>query len=985
MLRLVPLLIVVGAVSFSLGAEPDFARDIQPILAKACYSCHGPEKQKGGLRLDSKASAFGAADEPGAILPKQSDKSPLYQRIISKDSGERMPPKGEALPAEQARLIKAWIDAGASWPETKVATEEVWWSLKALKKPAVPNFTDQEKARFQNPIDAFIYAELKKKGFGFSPEADRRTLIRRLSFDLLGLPPTPEAVEAFVNDRDPKAYEKLVGRLLNSPQYGERWARHWLDVVHYGDSHGYDKDKPRPNAWPYRDYVIRSFNSDKPYGRFIQEQLAGDTLFPGQRDGIEALGFISAGPWDFIGHAELPEDKIDGKIARHLDRDDMVATTMSSFQSLTVHCAQCHNHKFDPISQEDYYRLQAVFAALDRTDKSYDLDPKVAARRLALQNQRQTLEEQRQKLQDELVTLGGPQLADLNRRLIQAKKPRAEQRPEFGYHSNIEAKQETVKWVQIDLGQPKAFESIALFACDDDFNNIGAGFGFPVRFKVETSDDPLFKEKVHLIVDRTESDFPNPGTKPQTFSTPGSIARYLRITATKLAPRQNDFIFALAELEARDAAGKNIAKGAAVTSLDSIEALPRWSRRNLTDGLFPGQANTENAEKLQAERLALIQRVTSKEWKEQLRACESVLFDIRNQLAKLPPQQAVYAGTIHTGGGTFVGTGAQGGKPRPIYFLKRGDVKSPGREVAAGPLASIPQMANSFPLPADHAEGARRAALAQWITHSDNPLTWRSIVNRVWLYHLGRGLVDTPNDFGRMGQSPTHPELLDWLAADFRDGKQSFKELHRLIVSSTTYRQASIESPELQRVDANNTLYGRMTRRKLEAEAVRDSMLAVAGKLDLKMGGPAFQDFVVDKPEHSPHYEYHLYDPEDPKTHRRSVYRFIVRSQLQPFMASLDCADPALLVDKRNQTISPLQALALLNNPLSVTLAKHFAKRIETMAPDTPGRLQAAFRLAFTRQPTEAELRELTAYANQHGLANACRVILNMNEFVFVD
>jgi len=268
--------------------------------------------------------------------------------------------------------------------ELTSSTKARLWSLQPLQQPAIPHFSASNPAD-ANPIDAFVRAKLDEKGLQRAPPADRRTLIRRLYFDLTGLPPTPEQIDAFVADPDPRAYAKLVDHLLDSPRYGERWARHWLDVVHYGETHGYDKDKPRPNAWPYRDYVIRAFNEDKPYARFVQEQLAGDVLFPGTRDGIEALGFIAAGPWDLIGHEEVPETKIDGKIARHLDRDDMVMNTMQTFNSLTVQCAQCHDHKFDPIAQADYYRLQAVFAAIDRTNKKYDPDPAVAQQRAELE------------------------------------------------------------------------------------------------------------------------------------------------------------------------------------------------------------------------------------------------------------------------------------------------------------------------------------------------------------------------------------------------------------------------------------------------------------------------------------------------------------------------------------------------------------------------------------------------------------------------
>ena len=301
-------------------------------------------------------------------------------------------------------------------------------------------------------------------------------------------------MDAFVNDKDANAYEKLVDKLLASPQYGERWARYWLDVVHFGETHGYDKDQPRPNAWPYRDYVIRALNSDKPYGRFVAEQIAGDVLYPGTVDGIEALGFLAAGPWDFIGHVEVPESKIDGKVARHLDRDDFVSNTIGTFMGLTVHRAQCHNHKFDPVSQEDYYRLQAVFAAIDRTDKAYDADPKIAAKRAELEATKKNAAAKIAELNAEARKKAGADLVALEKQLTDAMKPAHAPKPaEFGYHSQLSAKQDTAKWVQVDLGESMKLDRLALKPCHDDFNNIGAGFGFPLRYKIEISDDPTFK------------------------------------------------------------------------------------------------------------------------------------------------------------------------------------------------------------------------------------------------------------------------------------------------------------------------------------------------------------------------------------------------------------------------------------------------------------------------------------------------------------
>jgi hypothetical protein len=354
-------------------------------------------------------------------------------------------------------------------------------------------------------------------------------------------------------------------------------------------------------------------------------------------------------------------------------------------------------------------------------------------------------------------------------------------------------------------------------------------------------------------------------------------------------------------------------------------------------------------------------------------------------LKKLPKPEVVYAGGIHHGTGAFRGTGPDGGKPRPIFILSRGQVTQPGKEVGAGAFNFLTFAPGRFDVLPSAPEGERRAALAHWIVDEKNPLTWRSIVNRIWQYHFGHGLVATPNDFGRNGALPTHPELLDWLATEFQKNGGSLKQLHRLIVTSATYRQASAPNAAAEKGDADNTLLWRQNRRKLEAEAVRDSVLVVSGKLDLTMGGAGWQDFVIEHPEHSPHYQYDLADPEDAKTWRRSIYRFIVRSQTQPWMTSLDCADPSIRVDKRNESLSALQALALLNNGFMVTQARHFAERVQREAPDLSSQVDRAYRLALGHSPSATDRERLVAFAQANGLPNLCRVLFNLNEFVFVD
>ncbi|MFO0959283.1 MAG: DUF1553 domain-containing protein [Isosphaeraceae bacterium] len=956
-----------------------FRGEVRPIFERACLSCHGPDKQRGGFRLDRKGSALKGGGLGPAILPRDSAASPLIQYVAGVEPDLRMPPKGPALTRDEVGILRAWIDRGAEWPDDAQGPDpRDWWSLRPIVKPAVPSIPNDWA---NNPIDHFIASEHAAKGLKPAPEADRRTLIRRLSFDLIGLPPTPGEIEAFQADGSPDAYERLVDRLLASPHHGERWARHWLDVVHYGDTHGYDKDKPRPNAWPYRDYVIRALNSDTPYARFVQEQLAGDILYPGSGDAIRALGFISAGPWDFIGHAEVPESKIDGKIARHLDRDDMVANTTNTFLSLTAQCAQCHDHKFDPITQEDYYSLQAVFAAIDRADKPVYDDPRLADGSEKLADEEARLKDEKARLEALLAQQGGQALRDLDRAMAEAREAeKAGFRPEFGYHSAIEPVADKTKWVQIDLGAPKSIGLVTVAPCHDDFNGIGDGFGFPPRFRIEMSDDPEFRGGVINLLDKTAYNQQNPGLRPVEVDAGGRVARYIRVTATLLAPRSNDYIFALAEISATDPAGRDLARNALVTATDSIEIPPRWRKQNLVDGYAPGYPGDSLAV-LASRRSRLIAATTDGAARAALDAANAGLRRIADEQAAMPRPGLVYAGTAFRGTGAFSGTG---GMPRPISILTRGDVRRPGREVGPGAIKSVGGVAR-FAIDPARPEGDRRAALALWITSNDNPLTWRSIVNRAWRYHFGRGLVDTPSDFGRMGQLPSHPQLLDWLAAEFRDSGGSLKALHRRIVTSATYRQASIASEEALARDAENALFSHANRRKLDAESLRDGMLAISGRLDRRMFGPAFQDFRIDKPEHSPHYEYDRHDADDPASHRRAIYRFLVRSQPEPFMSALDCADPSMQVDRRNETQSALQALALLNDDLTLVLSRHFAERVESASDDPKARIREAFRLAIGRDPSTSERESIAAFAQRFGLANACRLLFNLNEFLFLD
>ena len=979
-------------------APVDFARDVRPLLERHCYSCHGSEKQKSNYRLDARATAMKGGDVGNRpVIPGDSAHSPLIQYVAGVHPEIAMPPKGEPLTAEQVGVLRAWIDQGARWPaeadKIAVADKADWWSFKPIVRPAVPAVAPENAGRVRDPIDAFVLSELGKHNLTPAPEADRRTLVRRLYFDLIGLPPSPEDVDAFARDPDDHAYEKLVDRLLDSPRYGERWGRHWLDAAHYGDTHGYDKDKVREHAWPYRDYVIRAFNRDKPYDRFVKEQLAGDAFYPATTDGIVALGFIAAGPWDFVGQVELREGTLDKTITRNLDRDDMVTVAMNTFTSLTAQCARCHNHKFDPIKQEDYYSLQAVFAAVDRADRPYEPSDEVARQRRSLRQRLSELTARRADIDKRIaIAARGPELAAIDTRLATLTAAAAgrdgNRRPEYGYHSQISSVQDATKWVQVDLGAPVAIDRLVLVACDDDFNHIGPGFGFPVRYKVELSNDASFTRGVTTVTDHTSADVANPGVAPVTLPTANRSARYVRVTATKLAPRQNDFIFAMAELSAITPAGENAALGKPVTALDSIEAPVRWRKANLVDGQFVYDQAGEIA-RLTKQRQTLLDHATDEPTRATLAGIERDRTEAEHQLKTLPAPGLVFAAASDfEPQGSFTPTHA---KPRPISLLNRGSEKQPKQEVGPGAVSFkyVPQLPSRFSVPVGGGEADRRAALANWIVDRENPLTWRSIVNRVWQEHFGRGIVETPNDFGHMGALPTHPELLDWLAAEFRDGgdslrARSIKSLHRLIVTSATYRQSSAGNAANARIDAGNQYLWRMNRARLDAEAIRDSILSLAGKLEPTMGGPGFRAFGF-KDDHSPHYAYAEYDPDEPSSHRRSVYRLVVRSVPDPFMETFDCADPSQIVARRNETLTPLQALALLNDKFVLRMAEHVAARVQPMGANDALRIDAACRLAYGRPATPLERQTLSTIAQKYGLPSACRLIVNANEFVFVD
>ena len=995
--------IIAICLSGQVSARPaddalDFETRIRPLLIQHCAKCHGATVQKNGMRLDARHAAFKGGDSGPVIVPGKAGVSELFRRIATDVREERMPPEGEPLPASEIELLKRWIDAGANWPETdydRAAARDprldhwAWQPVQNVLPPALPAELETMAA---NDLDRFILLKLAEKQLISSPAADRRTLIRRLTFDLHGLPPTPADVDAFIHDADPQAVEKLVDRLLGSPHYGERWARHWLDIAHYADTHGFERDQRRDNAWHYRDWVIRAFNSDMPHDQFLRDQIAGDVLRPDDSAAVAATGFLAAGPWDFVGQAETPSPVLK-RLARADDLDDMVTQVMTASCGITINCARCHDHKLDPISQREYYSLWAVFAGIKRGDRI--LSPTMQQQ---LTTSKAELEGQLAVARAELARMqgGGWSLADI---------------------------------VGGGDGQGSGKAGFAIDPLSGSVTEARRGFLDAAHTNQFTKSDQPFIDGV-VIPDGGES-----GIVPITST--GIVAAGIPDTSGKAwdairnGPVNSQFSTELGGIDfAKD--GHTLlslhANCAITFDLQAMRAagLPDVVHLNAQAGYF-GQTPRGGASfhvfldgKLQIERkdfgradglvdihfpvpevaqfLTLMATDNGNDIGHDqicfadtvLRPSESAktpddlatitalthrIGELQQQLDSLPVPEKIYAINAET--------------PLPINVLLRGNPEQPGDEVRPGTVSCVRLPATLGT--ADFTDAQRRIALADWIVAPQHPLTARVIVNRLWHHHFGVGIVDTPSDFGLGGGRPSHPELLDWLARQLQTNDWSLKSIHRMICLSATYRQASnvpsggSDSPRnpAQTVDADNRYLWRQNPRRLDAESLRDAVLAVSGKLDQQMFGPGYRDFDY-KEEYAPVYTYITADR--PELWRRSIYRFVVRTSPDPFLATLDCPNAANLSPTRNVTTTALQSLALLNNEFMLKQADYFSARLAEDPESTPStQVRLGFRLAFGRQPSAAESAASIALIQSAGLAEFCRAVLNANEFVYID
>jgi hypothetical protein len=1109
-----------------VAAEPfNFETRVRPLLVKRCGACHGASKQNSGLRLDAKHAAFKGGDGGPVIVPGKSDESELLQRVTTADLDERMPPEGAPLTKVEIELLRRWIDSGANWPETDYDREAArdprleHWSFQPLQKfpESQTNGGTRQLKDKAAVIDRFVAEKLAEHGLKASSRADRRTLIRRLYFDMIGLPPSPEEVAEFVADEDPAVFEQLVEKLLNSPRYGERWAQHWLDIVRYADTHGFEVNTPRENAWPYRDYVIRAFNEDKPYDQFIREQLAGDAF-----NEDAATGFLVAAAVLLPG--QIGKDEESKRLARQDSLDEIIVGTSATFLGLTIGCARCHDHKFDPITARDYYALQAFFAGVRYGDRpiqnSAQKERLAAASKLG-----ESINNLETKLLDfePLTFVGRTVIVDEEdvERVTFLKTPNGPgsnpagtargYRDDVGssdrvgnisngqytwwnnvpgqdvltYNSGVAGKFRL--WLSWGAHGSGVHTRDARYVLDgdgdlttttdqlevakiDQYHLAGIAEGTtekkPLWSGLNDAGVVTLNESSKLIVRGGESgtgitadvivlqEFDaevNSGlaqsvsgdaqrvvtTLPQlrepvnaqrnTERFQSVSAKFLRFTTFETIDN-NKHQPCIDELEVYESSqsARNVALaslGSVATSSGNYSETGKHQLKHVNDGQYSNDrswiSNKHGGGWVQLEFPAVskIDRVVwgrdrtskfkdrlptkyrietsqdGKQWttvaqhddrvpmgtpydsKRTLlnnRASESIgdpsaliaeLEKLTKQKTELESVQTVYGG--------------QFGTPDQTFVLRRGDPEQRVTEIAP----AVPALFNYATISEKTPEQQRRVRLADWIASPDNPLTARVMVNRIWQYHFGRGLVETSSDFGLNGTRPSHPELLDWLAQEFIASGWSVKHVHRLILLSETWQQSSFIDSTSATIDGDNTWLSRFSSRRLEGEAIRDCMLAVTGELNLKTGGPGFNFFKTRGGLSG----FPAVDEFGTEEMRRMIYSHKIRMERVPIFGAFDCPDAGQATPRRTQSTTAIQALNLFNSPFVADRAGKLANRIKQDRPkDSMSQVARAFERVLGRSPSSVELSESARVANQYGLATLCRVLFNSSEFLFI-
>jgi hypothetical protein len=965
------VLLACTALTAGASAQPvkkiDFAKDVQPIFAAACYKCHGEKRSESSFRLDRKADAIKGGDIGKAIVPGKANESPLV-RYVSGTDKLKMPPKGDRLTADQVATLKAWIDQGADWPESgsAVAAKD-HWAFKAPVRPSLPKVSDPKWVR--TPIDAFILARLDKEGFKPSPEADKITLLRRLHLDLIGLPPSPKEIDEFLADKSADAYEKAVERLLRSPHYGERWARHWLDAARYADSDGYEKDMSR-DVWFYRDYVINALNRNLPYDQFIREQIAGDLLPNATQDQIVATGFVRLSMLNEEGGVDPEQFRMDAMF----DRMDAVG---KAFLGLTIACCQCHNHKFDPMTQEEYYRL---FAYLNNDHE--------AQRVVYTPEEQKKITEIRLKMAqvEDSIRHKTPDWADRMAKWEASLKPQPKweivRLTNLGDNSQryIEQKDGSIlaqgyaptKFSTDMRGKPtlKKITGFRLELLNDPnlpCNGPGRSFmgtSALSEFAVDTADakEPGKKTRIKLV--KATADYANPERELEPNFDDKSKKKRVTGPIDYAIDNKDDTAWGIDAGPGR----RNVPRNAVFVPEKPLE-YPNGVVLDFHLKQNHGGWNSDDHMNNNLGRFRL--SVTS----DPDPVADPIPKYVRNILAiahdKRTDEQmatvfACWRTTVHEwkaendqieelwkqwpAGSTQLVVQSRDEK-RNTSILKRGDFLKPTKPVAAGVPAFLHQLKDP------HADGSR-LTLANWLASRDSPTTARVFVNRVWQSYFGTGIVSTPEDFGMRSETPSHPELLDWLAVELMDRGWSIKDLHRLIVNSATYRRSSKVTPELYERDQYNRLLARAPRLRVEGEIVRDIALSASGLLNPKVGGPSLYSpapaFLFMPP--ASYGPFNWVEVKGSDRYRRALYTFRRRSTPYPVLTNFDVPNGDSSCVKRVRSNTPLQALTLLNESVFVDCARALGLRAIREGGKTDAeRVAFAFRCCTGRSPTNDE------------------------------
>ena len=836
------------------------------------------------------------------------------------------PSKASKTPVGEAgRKLRSWLGIASLWSlalsAAEVPSADSHWAFQPMVRPAIPAV--KVSADAANPVDAFIQARLSESGLTPSSEADRGTLIRRLYLVMLGVPPTPEEVTAFLADLQPRAWERWLDRVLEDPRYGERWGRHWLDVIRFAESNGFETNRERLSAWRFRDYVIDAFNTDKPYDRFIREQIAGDAL------GVDvATGFLVGGPVDIV---KSPDITLTAQ-QRADEIDDMLGTTGTSFLGLTLGCARCHTHKFDPITHTEYYSMAAIFSGVQHGERPLPSSPEQAASLAQIEDRIRDLE----KRLDVFIPKAVPS-SPTARKVLRPAVNSVRNEDRF---AETEARFLRFTILASSGGEPCIDE---LEAGSGNLNVALASAGTKA-----TASGSLAGYEIHKLEHLNDGRTGNARSWISSEAGKGWVQlefpKAVRIDRVVWGrDREGSFKDRLTtqyriELATEPGVWKTVASSEDRTPFAGESTKPAGPEYR-----FDGIADSEAAQ--------------GRRWLAELESA-------RKQKGELAKSPTVYSGTFS--------------QPGPTHRLHRGDPLLKRETVSPGTLALFQPLVLSTNAP----ERDRRLALADWIARSDNPLTARVMVNRVWQHQFGVGLVNTPNDFGKNGAKPSHPELLDWLASDLIEHGWSLKHLQRRILSSATWRQSGLPRPQALAVDAGSRLLWRFPPRRIEAEGIRDSILAVSGNLDRARGGPSFYLHEVDRENV---YHYHPKEAFGPADTRRMVYAFKVRMEQDGIFGAFDCPDGSLVMPRRSVSTTPLQALNLFNSRFILDQSRTFADRLRREAGDQPeSQVRAAWQLAFNRTPQPAEADEAMAFVRTEGLQAFCRGVLNANEFLFI-